>query len=195
MVFLPTLQATASASSTAEATVPDTLHAISSTTFEVTFEVTGPVDFALSGLLAAEASDSFIFGASAGASILLTDGVTNLFAHDVEPGPDGQFQDLTVDESGRLDTGTYTLRATVVAIIDTDVPPNRAGVASLTMRFDLSDPSCLPDVNLDGLVDVADLVAVLLAFGSTDTGADVNHDGQVDVQDLVDLLLAWGPGP
>jgi hypothetical protein len=45
----------------------------------------------------------------------------------------------------------------------------------------------------DGLVDVQDLVAVILAWSEPGGPADVNGDGNVDVEDLVMVILAWGP--
>ncbi len=51
------------------------------------------------------------------------------------------------------------------------------------------------DVNGDGCVDDADLLAVLFAFGSTDGGAeDVNSDGVVDDADLLIVLFNFGSG-
>lgn len=52
---------------------------------------------------------------------------------------------------------------------------------------------CFADVDADGLVDVTDLVAVVLAFGTTEGPADVNGDGVVDVVDIIEVVLAWGP--
>ena len=43
------------------------------------------------------------------------------------------------------------------------------------------------DCNGDGIVDAADLVAVLLNLGGTDPACDVNEDGVVDNDDLVAL--------
>jgi hypothetical protein len=56
-----------------------------------------------------------------------------------------------------------------------------------------ADQTCLGDVDGSGAVDVQDLVAVVLAWGSSDPAADVNGDGTVDVQDLVAVIVAWGP--
>jgi hypothetical protein len=53
--------------------------------------------------------------------------------------------------------------------------------------------TCPPDTNLDGEVDVTDLIAVVLAWGSDDPAADNTNDGTVDVLDLVDVILSWGP--
>ena len=55
------------------------------------------------------------------------------------------------------------------------------------------DPS-KGDVNLDGIVDDADLLAILFAFGSSDAAVDVNSDGTVDDADLLTLLMDFGRG-
>jgi hypothetical protein len=53
-----------------------------------------------------------------------------------------------------------------------------------------------PDINRDGCVDDADLLAVLFAFGQTGSGLaqDVNCDGVVDDADLLSVLFAFGSG-
>jgi spore coat protein A len=56
-------------------------------------------------------------------------------------------------------------------------------------------PACPGDTGGDGVTDVQDLVAVVLAWGTADPFADVTADGVVDVQDLVAVLLGWGPCP
>jgi hypothetical protein len=48
----------------------------------------------------------------------------------------------------------------------------------------------------DGVVDVDDLVAVILAWGACPAPpegcpADLNGDGAVDVDDLVAVILGW----
>ncbi len=52
------------------------------------------------------------------------------------------------------------------------------------------------DVNGDGCVDDADLLAVLFAFGQTGSGLpeDVNGDGVVDDADLLTVLFNFGSG-
>ncbi len=52
------------------------------------------------------------------------------------------------------------------------------------------------DVDRDGCVDDADLLAVLFAFGQTGSGLpeDVNGDGAVDDADLLIVLFAFGEG-
>lgn len=49
------------------------------------------------------------------------------------------------------------------------------------------------DVNGDGCVDDADLLAVLFNFGGTGVG-DLNHDGVVDDADLLEVLFNFGNG-
>jgi hypothetical protein len=57
-------------------------------------------------------------------------------------------------------------------------------------------PSTPGDVNGDGCVDDADLLAVLFAFGQTGSGQpeDVNGDGVVDDADLLTVLFNFGSG-
>lgn len=51
---------------------------------------------------------------------------------------------------------------------------------------------CVPgDVTRDGVVNVGDLVAVILAWSSDDHWADVDGSGLVDVADLVAVILGW----
>jgi hypothetical protein len=53
------------------------------------------------------------------------------------------------------------------------------------------------DVNMDGCVDDADLLAILFAFGSTGSNvgrADINCDGVVDDADLLTVLFNFGSG-
>jgi hypothetical protein len=47
----------------------------------------------------------------------------------------------------------------------------------------------------DGLVNGADLGALLARWGTTDRAADLNGDGFVDGLDLGALLSAWGACP
>lgn len=56
---------------------------------------------------------------------------------------------------------------------------------------------CTGDATGDGIVDGADLGALLAAWGAATPGesADFNNDGTVDGNDLGALLSAWGPCP
>jgi hypothetical protein len=67
-----------------------------------------------------------------------------------------------------------------------DGPP-RGGAALVRV-------AALPaDVDHDGVVDVADLVAVITRWGAARGPADVNGDGTVDVLDLIEIVLHFGP--
>ena len=48
------------------------------------------------------------------------------------------------------------------------------------------------DVNMDGCVDDADLLAVIMSFDSSDPYADLNCDGVVDDADLLIVILNFG---
>jgi hypothetical protein len=53
------------------------------------------------------------------------------------------------------------------------------------------------DANLDGMVTIADIVAVLAAFGSMPRGGqpvDMNNDGVVTIADIVTSLVHFGAG-
>ncbi len=66
------------------------------------------------------------------------------------------------------------------------------------MAFWVPAAGCVPnggDVDGDGCIDDADLLAVLFAFGGTgESGEDVNCDGQVDDADLLEVLFNFGLG-
>jgi hypothetical protein len=60
-----------------------------------------------------------------------------------------------------------------------------------------SSGTVVGDANGDGQVNVDDLIAVILGWGSCPPApatcpADVNHDGSVDVDDLIMVILNWG---
>ncbi|OYT68823.1 MAG: hypothetical protein CFK48_10300, partial [Armatimonadetes bacterium CP1_7O] len=57
-----------------------------------------------------------------------------------------------------------------------------------------TDPS-KGDVNLDGVVDDADLLAILFEFGSSNAAVDTNSDGVVDDADLLNVLFNFGSTP
>lgn len=55
---------------------------------------------------------------------------------------------------------------------------------------------CVGDINVDGIVDGADLALVLGSWGAcAGCPADLNGDGVVDGTDLAIVLGAWGPCP
>ncbi|MCS7065441.1 MAG: hypothetical protein NZL85_04095, partial [Fimbriimonadales bacterium] len=68
-----------------------------------------------------------------------------------------------------------------------------ASVASFDYLLILSDYHHA-DINQDGIVDDADLLTVLFAFGETGCNrpADIDRDGVVDDADLLEVLFAFG---
>jgi 1,4-alpha-glucan branching enzyme len=54
-------------------------------------------------------------------------------------------------------------------------------------------PPCVGDVSGDGGVDVADILAVIAAWGTPD--ADITGDGMTDVSDLLLVIAEFGPCP
>ena len=86
------------------------------------------------------------------------------------------------------------------AHIGVEVPVSLAAGGSATVTFIHTYGSGQPvtcnlaDVNLDGTVDDADLLAVLFAFGNSapNADADVNFDGVVDDADLLEVLFNFG---
>ena len=84
----------------------------------------------------------------------------------------------------------------------------RAAVMSFTSRqvcpaypeigdyYDVDDPpavGCTGDLNFDGVISVADMLALLSEFGCAQScGADVNADGVVTVTDVLSLLGLFG---
>jgi hypothetical protein len=65
------------------------------------------------------------------------------------------------------------------------------GSGSVSALLNTSECLCA-DFNGDGLINVIDMVAVILAWGMPDPDADYNGDGVVDVQDLVQVVIEWG---
>jgi len=62
---------------------------------------------------------------------------------------------------------------------------------SFVLRY-VAAPSCLGDLNGDGLVDGVDLSMLLDAWGNTGGAADLDASGLVNGADLGIVLLSWG---
>jgi len=62
-------------------------------------------------------------------------------------------------------------------------------------------PTALGDINFDGIVDIFDIAAVAIAFGSKppnpnwNADADLNKDGEIDIFDLVVVALHYNQDP
>ncbi|MDW8106880.1 MAG: PQQ-dependent sugar dehydrogenase [Armatimonadota bacterium] len=87
-------------------------------------------------------------------------------------------------------SGTYTVRARVPKYLPLTVPSvsiASQGFAYLRLNFDTPG-----DLNGDGVINNADLLTVLFAFGSNSAEADLNNDGVVNNADLLVVLFNFG---
>jgi len=95
-------------------------------------------------------------------------------------------------------TGNEMLDLDWVRVDDQYVDVYVAGYISQIWRARLEYPDCgVGDVDCDGDVDTADLLALLAAWGDCpqppeDCPADFDDDGDVDTADLLELLAHWG---
>ncbi len=101
----------------------------------------------------------------------------------------GELINLTIHCAEDAEAGSYT--ASVYDLIFSD--PNKAEVdfADFTFSVNIKDDILVGDVNVDGGVDISDVVALVnMILGSTEKNApaDVNNDGQVDISDVVALV-------
>lgn len=124
--------------------------------------------------------------------------------------PVGRSVRLLIQQGSNQETHTLTLGTGGTYQVDT----NLAGTATLTVSAltgswlcqhatvllsgSLTQNFALPagDINQDGVIDDADLLAVLFAFGQTGTNLpeDLNMDGVVDDADLLTVLFRFGQG-
>ncbi|MFQ3611431.1 MAG: hypothetical protein SNJ72_08055, partial [Fimbriimonadales bacterium] len=108
-----------------------------------------------------------------------------------------QVIDTTLDAYGRFSErvnvpGTYTIKAkagTYLSVTLPNITVAGQGFAYLALNFTLNG-----DITGDDVIDDADLLAVLFAFGSSDPLADLNGDGTVDDADLLTVLFNFGAG-
>lgn len=104
-------------------------------------------------------------------------------------GRSGELINLTIHCAEDAEAGSYI--ASVYDLIFSD--PNKVEVdfADFTFSVNIKDDLLTGDVNVDGLVDISDVVALVnMILGSTERNApaDVNNDGQVDISDVVALV-------
>lgn len=102
------------------------------------------------------------------------------------PVPGSPLANLTANRFFHLGRSRINVPAGSAALLETDeVAPTTVPPASA---------ECDADLDLDGLVNGADL-GLLLSFWGTPSIADLNQDGNTDGADLGMLLAAWGPCP
>jgi hypothetical protein len=80
---------------------------------------------------------------------------------------------------------------------DPDTPDTGFGTPPIVDMgaYEYQALDCAADLNDDGIVDVADLLILLAAWGEPGGEADIIQDGLVDHLDLFALLAGWGPCP
>ena len=112
----------------------------------------------------------------------------------------------TIDGGGGSSTGPGGLELDgTIGQPDANMVPLTAGTLQLVGGF---WPGAGPAVNPcpsdiapsggNGVVNVADLLAVITSWGACPPGscpADINHDNVVNVADLLAVINAWGPCP
>lgn len=118
-------------------------------------------------------------------------GVTgqNRFAGSYAGNLDGNLEAVLRGDVARVVDGDGTLRVMLRA--------QRSGDRSLHDYFSVTVKridGCFGDLDGDGVVDGADLAALLASWGAcSDCAADLDGDGFVDGSDLAAVLGAWGP--
>jgi len=90
-----------------------------------------------------------------------------------------------------INAGDEALRGVDVADLDRDARDNE-----ITPNVDMGaiEETCPADVDLDGNVDLDDLIQIHDAFADPASGSkeDINGDGVIDIDDLLDAIDDWG---
>ena len=101
----------------------------------------------------------------------------------------GELINLTIHCAEDAEAGSYT--ASVYDLIFSDSNKAEVDFPDFTFSVNIKDDILVGDVNVDGGVDISDVVALVnMILGSTEKNApaDVNNDGQVDISDVVALV-------
>jgi hypothetical protein len=121
-----------------------------------------------------------------------TDIDTGLFLNDrllVQEGVT-EIEGVVVDTIRGVEDGYHLSSNGRFVIFEAILVDGREGAFLIDMGTD-----CPEDVNLDGVVDIDDLFAILGHWGEGPGQYDVNNDGNVDIDDIFAILGAWGPCP
>lgn len=102
---------------------------------------------------------------------------------------DGKLMDITLDVASGVAPGDYDIAITNVVLSDPDQLRFRPSDMNVTLSI---LDALLGDVNVDGEVDVADIVALATHILNRDKAtdyprADANGDGSLDVADIVNV--------
>ena len=159
----------------------------------VTFELDAPARIHISGVLTGSAQADDIPSYWVISSIRLTDEEGLVFEQELQPELNGPPAQETVDSTFVIDAGLYTFRVRANANITDAFPTSGTMEAAFDVVLDAFN---LADVNVDGIVNVLDLLGVLAEFGPCPTSAeciaDINEDLVVNVLDILAVLEAWG---
>ena len=109
---------------------------------------------------------------------------------------------ISVDDPSAFALGDQFLlvdcRSIVTRFASLEAPPPPAEPLKWRLRYDSAGVtivvSCDADFNIDGAVDVLDVLEFLDAWADDDPAADWNGDGAVDTLDFLGFLNAWGAG-
>jgi hypothetical protein len=104
--------------------------------------------------------------------------------------------DITVDGAPRIVLSEELDEAPGVDLLALNLAGSQAFAGGGLAKAEvLSTRGCVSgDIDCNGVVDGADLAALLSAWGQPGGPADLNGDGTVDGQDLATLLGSWGSG-
>lgn len=185
------MTAIASAASDVLSVNPTVIHAIPGSVFIVNFEIFEPVRYFFDGELTASGGLPVVVSSS---NLRLEDAANQpIVSLHVEPQAGGALNTLAVHESGSLPAGQYELNIQTIAAVDAMVPPNGTGESSFDIVAQFQRAS---DANIDGSVNVDDLLEVIGAWGACPAipafcPIDMDGDGSVEVDDLLLVIVNW----
>ncbi len=84
------------------------------------------------------------------------------------------------------------LRLRFSAIDNPNDSITEAGVDAITIHAVVCDAACPQDIDRDGQVGFADVLAILAAWGDTGGAEDIDGDGVVGFGDVLEVLAHWG---
>jgi hypothetical protein len=107
-------------------------------------------------------------------------------------GPLKDFQSFVESNGGIVPTGLILEVCQAISRDGRSIVGHGLGTGAWRVTI---EPVCLADTNGSGTIDVDDLTAVILDWGTDGSAnnADIDGSGIVDVDDLTAIILAWGP--
>jgi hypothetical protein len=172
---------------------PTVIHAIPGSVFNVTFQTFHPVRYFIAGELTAAGANPVVVSY---ARLRITAPPNQrLLDHSVSPGAGGAPNTLLVHDTGALAAGQYTFLIETTAAVDAMVPPNGSGETAYDITARFQRPG---DANIDGAVNVDDVLAVIGAWGACPglslpsfCTIDMDGDEAVEVDDLLLVIVNW----